>query len=396
MAQRKSSKSAKGGKAPAKRKRKRRSNGADGPLIGFIGRTLRTLAHWTAVAAIVCIGLVGAVTAYYASRLPPMAEWSVPQRPANVRILAANGALISNRGDSAGEALTLDEMPDYLPQAVIAIEDRRFYWNFGIDPIGLARAALANLRAGRVVEGGSTLTQQLAKNLFLTPERTFERKVQEVIMAMWLQMRLSKKQILTLYLNRVYLGGGAYGVDAAARRYFGKSARDVTLAEAATLAGMLKAPSHYSPATHPAAAEARMQTVLAAMQDAGYISGRQASLAMSNQVTAVHDVAGGSGRYVADWVMDTLPNYIGSIEPGRGGRHHHRLAHAGGGRQGGFGHARRGRRQIRHRPGGAGGDRPRRRGEGDDRRTRTTGRARSTAPSTRTASRARRSNRSST
>ena len=311
MAARKTSKAAKGRKSPAKGKGRRRRNGADGPVIGFMNRTLRTIFHWTAVAVIIGIGLVGSVVAYYASKLPPMADWSVPPRAVNVRILASNGALISNHGDSTGEALKLDQMPPYLPEAVISIEDRRFYWNFGIDPIGLVRAAIVNLRAGHVVEGGSTLTQQLAKNLFLKPERTFERKAQEMILAVWLQMRLSKSQILALYLNRVYLGAGAYGVDAAAHRYFGKSARDVTLAEAATLAGMLKAPANYSPATHPAASEARMQTVLTAMQNAGYITGRQASLAMSQPVTAVHDVAGGSGRYVADWIMDRLPQYVG-------------------------------------------------------------------------------------
>ena len=298
------------GRASAKAK-KRRRNGADGPVIGFMGRSFRTFLHWTAVAVIIGIGLIGSVVAYYASKLPPMADWTVPPRAANVRILATNGALISNHGDTAGEALKLDQMAPFLPQAVISIEDRRFYWNFGIDPIGLVRAAIVNFRAGRIVEGGSTLTQQLAKNLFLKPERTFERKVQEMIMAVWLQLHLSKNQILTLYLNRVYLGAGAYGVDAAAHHYFGKSARDITLAEAATLAGMLKAPANYSPATHPAAAEARMQTVLTAMQNAGYITPRQASLAMSSPVTAVHDVAGGSGRYVADWVMDKLPQYVG-------------------------------------------------------------------------------------
>ncbi len=315
LAARKTSKGAKAskGRKPAAKRggKRRRKNGADGPVIGFLGGAMRTALHWTAVVAIIGIGLVGSVVAYYASKLPPMADWSVPPRAANVRILAADGQLISNHGDSAGEALSLDQMPPYLPEAVISIEDRRFYWNFGIDPIGLVRAAIVNLRAGHIVEGGSTLTQQLAKNLFLKPERTFERKVQEMILAVWLQMRLSKKQILALYLNRVYLGAGAYGVDAAAHRYFGKSARNITLAEAATLAGMLKAPANYSPATHPAASEARMQTVLTAMQSAGYITPRQASLAMSMPVTAVHDVAGGSGRYVADWVMNLLPQYVG-------------------------------------------------------------------------------------
>jgi len=278
-----------------------------------IRRFVRGLAYWAAVMVIIVTGSVGGLVAYYGSKLPPPSQWTVPARPANVRILAANGELISNRGDTAGASLTLDQMPPYLPEAVIAIEDRRFYWHFGIDPIGLARALFVDIRAGRVVEGGSTITQQLAKNLFLTPQRTLERKIQEVILAEWLELRLSKKQILELYLNRVYLGGGAYGVDAAAHRYFGKSARDLTLAEAATIAGLLKAPSTYSPITHPAAAEARAHVVLTAMADAGFITARQASLAMSSPVKAVKDVAGGSGRYVADWVMDILPRYVGVL-----------------------------------------------------------------------------------
>ena len=311
MATGKKTSTAKKRKPQAKGRRKRQRKSADGPLIASLGRAFRVAAHWTAVALIIGVGLTGAVVAYYATRLPPMADWTIPPRPVNVRILAANGELISNHGDSTGEALTLAQMSPYLPEAAVSIEDRRFYWNFAIDPIGLVRAAIANLRAGHVVEGGSTITQQLAKNLFLTPQRTFERKVQEVILAFWLQMRLSKKQILALYLNRVYLGAGAYGVDAAAHRYFGKSARDVTLAEAATLAGMLKAPAYYSPITHPAAAEARRQVVLKAMHDAGYITARETSLALSAPMKAAHDVAGGSGRYVADWVMDKLPGYVG-------------------------------------------------------------------------------------
>jgi penicillin-binding protein 1A len=243
-----------------------------------------------------------------------MADWTVPARPANVRILAENGTLITNRGGAGGATLTLDEMPPYLPEAVISIEDRRFYHHFGVDPLGLIRAAWVNFSAGGVVQGGSTLTQQLAKNLFLEPDRTFERKIQEVILAVWLEARLSKKQILELYLNRVYLGAGAYGVDAAAHVYFGKSARSLTLAEAATLAGMLKAPSHYSPITNPKASETRAQVVLSAMHQAGYIDDREASLAMSADVRPVRDVAGGSGRYVADWVMDILPSYLGAVD----------------------------------------------------------------------------------
>jgi penicillin-binding protein 1A len=283
-------------------------------LLGAAGGLLRRAAYWSVVCGIVLFAGLAGIVGYYWSKLPPTAEWSLPARPVNVRIVAANGDLITNRGDTAGASLTLDEMSPYLPEAVVAIEDRRFYWHFGIDPIGLARAAIANLRSSGVVQGGSTITQQLAKNLFLKPERTFERKIQEAILAVWLEASLTKKQILELYLNRVYLGAGAYGVDAAAHRYFGKSARNLTLAEAATIAGLLKAPGHYSPLVDPEAAEGRAQVVIKAMREAGYISDRDASLALSAPIQPVHDVAGGSGRYVADWVMNILPAYVGSLD----------------------------------------------------------------------------------
>jgi penicillin-binding protein 1A len=146
-----------------------------------------------------------------------------------------DGQLLANRGMTGGEAVGLHEMSPYIPQAVIAIEDRRFYSHFGIDPLGLRRAMFSNIIDHRpFLQGGSTLTQQLAKNLFLKPDRTLERKVQEVLLALWLEQKHTKDQILEMYLNRVYFGSGAYGVEAASRRYFGKSARDVTLAEAAT------------------------------------------------------------------------------------------------------------------------------------------------------------------
>jgi penicillin-binding protein 1A len=274
----------------------------------------RRLAKWAFLVFLVCAAGLAAVVGYYWAKLPPTSQWTLPAQAINVQIVASDGTLITNRGDNSGATLTLDEMPPYLPEAVIAIEDRRFYYHFGIDPIGLARAMFVNLRAGGVVQGGSTLTQQLAKNLFLTPDRSFSRKIQEAILAVWLEASLTKKQILELYLNRVYLGAGAYGVDAAAHRYFGKSARNVTLAEAATLAGLLKAPGHYSPLVDPDAAEGRTQVVLGAMREEGYISDREASLAMSQPIKPVRDVAGGSGRYVADWVMDILPSYVGALD----------------------------------------------------------------------------------
>jgi len=304
-------------KTPASRAPARRPPARRKPRRGVIATTahaVRRLVYWSAVAGIVAVFGVAGLVGYYWSKLPPTSEWALPVQPASVRIVSADGALITNRGDVAGKTLTLDEMPDYLPQAVIAIEDRRFWYHLGIDPVGLTRAAVVNFTAGGVVQGGSTLTQQLAKNLFLKPERTFERKVQEVILAVWLELSLSKSEILELYLNRVYLGAGAYGVDAAAQRYFGKSAKDVTLAEAATLAGLLKAPTRYSPLLDRAASAERASLVLAAMHEEGYIDDRATSLALSDEVKPVRDVAGGSGRYVADWVMAQLPSFVGALD----------------------------------------------------------------------------------
>src|SRR5690606_15531482 len=221
-------------------------------------------------------GIGGAgLVAYYGAQMPSATTWAIPDRSPNIRIVSVDGALMANRGMTGGEAVGLHEMSPYIPEAVMAIEDRRFYSHFGIDPLGLARAAFENLTSGRFSQGGSTLTQQLAKNLFLKPDRTLERKVQEVLLALWLEQKHSKDQILEMYLNRVYFGSGAYGVEAAARRYFNKSAHEVTLAEAALLAGLLKAPSRLSPARDPKAAEERANLVLAAMREQGMISNKE-------------------------------------------------------------------------------------------------------------------------
>src|SRR5918994_6303132 len=209
------------------------------------------LARWSLV-LLIWIGFIGAgVVLWYARDLPdPSRLHEITRRPA-VTLVTADGQILATYGDLYGTNVGLGVLPPYLPRAVMAIEDRRFYSHFGVDPMGLGRAIWVNLRTGKFVQGGSTITQQLAKNLFLTPERTLKRKIQEVLLALWLERTYSKDQILTLYLNRVYLGAGAYGVDAAARKYFGKPAQDVTLFEAAMLAGLLKAPSRYNPTTDP-------------------------------------------------------------------------------------------------------------------------------------------------
>ena len=185
---------------------------------GFIFRLVKwcfVLAIWGAIAI---AGYVG----YVALRMPQASTWDIPQRPPNVRIIDRNGFLIANRGTTGGEALSLKEMSPWIPKAVVAIEDRRFYDHYGVDPIGIARAMVTNIIHSRSKQGGSTLTQQLAKNLFLSPDRTLERKVQEALLALWLEHKYTKDQILEMYLNRVYLGSGAYGVEAASRRYYGK------------------------------------------------------------------------------------------------------------------------------------------------------------------------------
>ena len=261
----------------------------------------------------VVIGL-GGVFAYYASELPPIDQLAVPKRPPNIAILAADGTLIANRGDTGGAAVRLSELPPYLPKAFIAIEDRRFYSHFGIDPLGVLRAVLRDVTGGGAMQGGSTLTQQLAKNLFLNQERTLSRKIQEAILALWLERKYSKDQILELYLNRVYFGSGAYGVEAAAQKYFGKSAKSVTLSEAALLAGLMKSPARLAPNHNLKGANERAAQVITAMAEQGHITEAMAKLALANPAQVYHDKGAGSINYAADYVMDMLDDTVGAID----------------------------------------------------------------------------------
>ena len=224
--------------------------------------------------ALVWLGLgFGGLAFIYALDLPDTDDlWRVDRGP-EIHIYSAQDTLLDRRGSGgqSRDGLLYADLPLHLVEAVVAIEDRRFFDHFGLDPRGLARAMLVNLRAGRLEQGGSTLTQQLAKNVFLTPERTFKRKVQELLLAFWLEAKLTKQEIIALYLNRVYFGAGAYGVQAAADIYFNRPAQSLTLGEAAILAGLLKAPSRYAPTRDPQAARARARLVLQAMDEAGYL-----------------------------------------------------------------------------------------------------------------------------
>ncbi len=224
---------------------------------------------------------VAGIVAYHASQLPPIDQLAVPKRPPNIAILASDGSLLANRGETGGRTVSIRELPPYLPRAFVAIEDRRFYSHLGIDPVGIARAIGQNLTRRGVAQGGSTLTQQLAKNLFLTQERTASRKIQEAILALWLEHTYTKDEILELYLNRVYFGAGAYGVEAAAQRYFAKPAKDVTLAEAAMLGGLVQAPSRLAPNRNLPAAQARAAQVLAAMQELGFAKPADVKVALA-------------------------------------------------------------------------------------------------------------------
>ncbi len=293
--------------APAKSQKKSGSGGKRRRSLP--GRMI----YWGVVLSLwAVIGLVGLVV-WVGAHLPPIQSLEVPKRPPSIQIAGIDGRILAVRGDS-GVSAKIRDLPKYVPQAFIAIEDRRFHSHFGVDPIGITRAAVTNILHRGVSQGGSTLTQQLAKNLFLTQERTFTRKLQELVLALWLEQKFSKNEILELYLNRVYFGAGAYGVEAAAQRYFGKHAREMSLSEAAMLAGLVRSPSRLAPTRNPNGAQRRAQVVLAAMSDTGFITDKTAAAAIAQPAHALKQTSNGSINYVADWIMDVLDDLIGRVE----------------------------------------------------------------------------------
>jgi len=287
-----------------------RKREGDRPRPSFFRRVLAWLA-----AGLIWAGVAGLLlAAYYAYDLPDVGRLGVVEREPSITVLAADGAVLATYGETYAGPLPLSAIPKALREAVIAIEDRRFRWHFGIDPIGLVRAAHVNWRAGRTVQGGSTLTQQLAKNAFLTSERSVKRKAQELLLAFWLEARFSKDEILALYLNRVYLGAGTRGVEAASRRYFAKPARDLTLAEAAMIAGLLKAPSRYAPTADLAAAQGRARLVLEAMRASGVIDEAAYLVATARPAVPARRPGGQSERYFTDWILDQVAGFVGPTD----------------------------------------------------------------------------------
>jgi len=272
------------------------------------------LVYWGVVLGVWGVVALAGLFAFYASQLPPIDQLAVPKRPPDIQILGVDGSVLADRGDTGGAAVRLADLPPYLPKAFVAIEDRRFYYHFGVDPVGIARAVFRDVAGGGAMQGGSTLTQQLAKNLFLTQERTVARKFQEAILALWLERKYSKDQILELYLNRVYFGSGAYGVQAAARKYFGHDAKDVTLSEAALLAGLMKSPTKLAPNRNLKGANERAAQVITAMVDQGYITEAMAKVALGGPAQVAKSKGAGSVNYAADYVMDALDDTVGAID----------------------------------------------------------------------------------
>lgn len=290
----------------AKRKSKKSDLKPSSPLVLRLVKWLFVLGLWAAIFG-------GSVLAWYASELPAIARSPKFDRKTAITVTDREGHTIARYGELKGESVQVKDLPPHLIHAVLATEDRRFYGHFGIDPIGLTRAVAANFLKGRVAQGGSTITQQLAKNLFLSQERTYKRKVQEALLALWLEHELTKDEILSAYLNRVYLGGGAYGVEAASRIYFNKSATKVNLWESAVLAGLLKAPSRYSPINNPERSAERAKVVLSVMVDAKYITKKEAENAKTTLHTAGKmPVDGDIVRYFTDWAVSDLDQTIGT------------------------------------------------------------------------------------
>ncbi|HNW16995.1 MAG TPA: PBP1A family penicillin-binding protein [Sphingorhabdus lacus] len=231
-----------------------------------------------------------------------------------IRVRAADGTVIQSLGPSFGRWLTFSQLPTEMKEAMVAVEDRRYYMHPGVDPIGITRSFYVRAIEGRWTQGGSTITQQLARNIYLNNNKEFGRKIREIILALAMETKFSKEQILELYLNKVYFGGGAYGVDAASRKFFDHGAEDLSLAEAAIIAGLVKAPSRYSPTADAKAALDRAGVVVEVMQDAGMITAEQAAAVKPAQVKIASEPPQDSVRYFTDWVLPQLDGLIDETE----------------------------------------------------------------------------------
>ncbi|NTZ44027.1 PBP1A family penicillin-binding protein [Altererythrobacter sp. SALINAS58] len=295
----------------AKRGSRRRSRQRDGdmddnaPRRGFFVRLIRGLFFWGAGLALLGVLFIALAVAYTAQNLPGYSQLQATQNAQTIIVRARDGTEIVELGPSYGEWLDRREIPQVMKDAMISVEDRRFYSHFGVDPIGLVRAVYSAAVDDRRVSATSTITQQLARNIFLNSNRSFDRKIREAVLAVALETKFSKDEILELYLNKVYFGGGAYGVDSASRRFFSHPATELSTAEAAIIAGLVKAPSRYSPTADVDAAVGRANVVLRLMREQGRISSSEASVDPST-VKLKEERSQNSARYFTDWVLPQL------------------------------------------------------------------------------------------
>ncbi len=260
---------------------------------------------WTAIFSVVFIGVM-------AIDLPDVSALDHPQKQPSITYLDRSGALIAVRGSQSAPPVDIDKLPSYVPLAFVAIEDRRFFTHMGFDPVGMGRAIFRNLirKKGANLAGGSTITQQLARNLFLSSNQNMKRKVQEIMIAVWLEHKYTKKQILGMYLNKVYFGGGATGIEAAAQRYFNKPAKDLTIGEAAMLAGLMKGPSSYSPLSDKERAGRRALIVLNEMVDAKVITPEQRDEAVHTPLNVSKTLATAHAQYFVDWLDSQIRGLV--------------------------------------------------------------------------------------
>ena len=266
------------------------------------------------IAALLGVMVLGIFVAIARGEIDSFEDLKASPNGQMIRVRAADGTVIQSLGPSFGRWLDINQLPSEMKDAMVAVEDRRYYIHPGVDPIGITRSLYARAIEGRWTQGGSTITQQLARNIYLNSNKEFGRKIREVILALAMETKFSKDQILELYLNKVYFGGGAYGVDAASRKFFDHGAEDLSLAEAAIIAGLVKAPSHYSPTADAQAAIDRATVVVGVMQDAGMISAAEAAEVKPADVKMAKQQPQDSVRYFTDWVLPQLDGLIDETE----------------------------------------------------------------------------------
>jgi penicillin-binding protein 1A len=277
-----------------------------GPVRKWIIRLLK----FGIIASLLGLMVLGIFVAVARGEIDSFEELKSSPNGQMIRVRAADGTVIQTLGPSFGRWLKVKELPSNMKDAMVAVEDRRFYMHPGVDPIGIARSFAVRIQRGKFSQGGSTITQQLARNVYLNNNREFGRKIREIILALAIETKFSKDQILELYLNKVYFGGGAYGVDAASRKFFDHGAENLSLAESAIIAGLVKAPSHYSPTADAKAALGRAGVVVEVMQDAGMITAEQAANVKPAQVKLAAEQPQDSVRYFTDWALPQLDGLI--------------------------------------------------------------------------------------